>query len=161
MSDDEKLAAPSFETMDAGVVFGSDAVAFDDGAESSPRRSSIETIRSSIDGHGRASEARAADRYIADRGRLFAQVRFARSAAAPVRTVGAARFRNEARSGERERGREIAVASLDDRDGRRRRAEGRVRSSRPRRSLNALNRERAARRLADRSGARDRGESNA
>ena len=29
MSDDEKLAAPSFEPMDAGLVFGSDALAFD------------------------------------------------------------------------------------------------------------------------------------
>jgi len=29
MSDDEKLAAPSFEQMDAGLVFGSDAVSFD------------------------------------------------------------------------------------------------------------------------------------
>ena len=30
MSDDEKLAAPSFEEMDAGVVFGSDGASFDD-----------------------------------------------------------------------------------------------------------------------------------
>jgi hypothetical protein len=29
MSDDEKIAAPSFEQMDAGLVFGSDAVSFD------------------------------------------------------------------------------------------------------------------------------------
>ena len=29
MSDDEKLASPSFEEMDAGAVFGSDAVSYD------------------------------------------------------------------------------------------------------------------------------------
>ena len=30
MTDDEKLASPSFEEMDAGLVFGSDAVGFDE-----------------------------------------------------------------------------------------------------------------------------------
>ena len=29
MSDDEKLASPSFEEMDAGMAVGSDAVTFD------------------------------------------------------------------------------------------------------------------------------------
>ena len=32
MTDDEKLASPSFEDMDAGAIFGSDAIAIDDGA---------------------------------------------------------------------------------------------------------------------------------
>ena len=30
LSDDEKLAAPSFETMDAGLIFGDEAVSFFD-----------------------------------------------------------------------------------------------------------------------------------
>ena len=38
MSDDEKLVSPSFEDMDAGVVFGSDAVIFDE-TQTCPRRS--------------------------------------------------------------------------------------------------------------------------
>ena len=32
MSDDEKLASPSFEEMDAGAIFGSDAIVIDEGA---------------------------------------------------------------------------------------------------------------------------------
>ncbi|MGZ8229595.1 MAG: DUF6603 domain-containing protein [Burkholderiales bacterium] len=90
MTDDEKLASPSFEDMDAGVVFGSDAVLIDDGASIfAPLE--FETII--IDEEGRATKE-AEDRYILIADRLFEQVRFGAVAQAPIRTVGLARFRS-------------------------------------------------------------------
>ncbi|MGZ9013937.1 MAG: DUF6603 domain-containing protein, partial [Burkholderiales bacterium] len=90
MTDDEKLASPSFEDMDAGVVFGSDAVLIDDGASIfAPLE--FETII--IDEEGRATKEEE-DRYILIADRLFEQVRFGAVAQAPIRTVGLARFRS-------------------------------------------------------------------
>lgn len=90
MTDDEKLASPSFEDMDAGVVFGSDAVVIDDGASLfAPLE--FETII--IDEEGRRTQEEE-DRYILIADRLFEQVRFSAVATAPLRRVGMARFRN-------------------------------------------------------------------
>jgi hypothetical protein len=89
MTDDEKLASPSFEDMDAGVVFGSNAVVIDDAA-SIYAPLEFETII--IDEEGRATKEE--DRYILIADRLFEQVRFGAVAQAPIRTVGAARFRS-------------------------------------------------------------------
>lgn len=89
MTDDEKLASPSFEDMDAGVVFGSDAVAIDAGASLfTPLE--YETII--IDDEGAATHE-PEDRYVLVAERLFEQVRFSAVGAAPVRSIGAARFR--------------------------------------------------------------------
>jgi len=90
MTDDEKLASPSFEDMDAGVVFGSDAVVIDDGASIfAPLE--FETII--LDEEGRSTQENE-DRYILVAERMFEQVRFGAVAAATVRTAGMARFRN-------------------------------------------------------------------
>lgn len=90
MTDDEKLASPSFEDMDAGVIFGTNAVSIDDGASIfAPLE--FETII--IDEAGRATRE-PENRYILVADRLFEQVRFSAVALAPIRNIGAARFRN-------------------------------------------------------------------
>jgi hypothetical protein len=90
MADDEKLASPSFEDMDAGAIFGSDAIAIDDGASLfAPLE--YETIV--IDEEGEATNEEE-DRYVLIADRLFEQVRFSAVGMAPIRSVGAARFRN-------------------------------------------------------------------
>jgi hypothetical protein len=89
MSDDEKLASPSFEDMDAGAIFGSDAIAIDEGASLfAPLE--YETIV--IDEEGVATHEE--DRYVLVAHRCFEQVRFSAVSTAPVRSIGAARFRN-------------------------------------------------------------------
>lgn len=90
MTDDEKLVGPSFEDMDAGAIFGSDAIVIDDGASLfAPLE--YETII--IDEQGKATNEEE-DRYVLVAHRLFEQVRFSAVGTAPVRNIGAARFRN-------------------------------------------------------------------
>ncbi len=90
MADDEKLASPSFEDMDAGAVFGSDAIVIDDGARIFAPLD-YETIV--IDEEGLATKEEE-DRYILVAHRLFEQVRFSAVGTAPIRSIGVARFRN-------------------------------------------------------------------
>lgn len=90
MTDDEKLASPSFEDMDAGAIFGSDAIAIDEGASLfAPLE--YETII--IDEEGAATNE-VEDRYVLAAHRFFEQVRFSAVGMAPVRNIGVARFRN-------------------------------------------------------------------
>jgi hypothetical protein len=90
MTDDEKLASPSFQDMDAGVVFGSDAVVIDEGASLfAPLE--FETII--IDEEGRRTQE-IEDRYILIADRLFEQLRFGAVATSAVRRAGSAKFRN-------------------------------------------------------------------
>jgi hypothetical protein len=88
MTDDEKLASPSFEQMQAGVTFGTDAVAFDEGRSvASPL--TFETII--IDAAGQSTRPKAAA-YPLTAQRLSEQVRVSAVAKAAVRTSGFARF---------------------------------------------------------------------
>jgi hypothetical protein len=90
MTDDEKLASPSFEDMDAGAIFGSDAIVIDEGASLfAPLE--YETII--IDEQGAAMNEEE-DRYVLVAHRFFEQVRFSAVGTAPIRSIGAARFRN-------------------------------------------------------------------
>ena len=93
MTDDEKLAAPSFEDMDAGVVFGSDAVVIDEGA-SLFAGLEYETIVIDEDGKKEKEED-----YVLLPERFFQQVRFSAVGLAPVRAAGLARFRGPAAPG--------------------------------------------------------------
>ena len=84
MTDDEKLASPSFEDMDAGAIFGSDAIVIDDGASIfAPLE--YETIIIDEAGHGdRTSDGATATSW--SRIGFFEQVRFSAVAQAPIRT---------------------------------------------------------------------------
>jgi hypothetical protein len=110
MTDDEKLASPSFEDMDAGVVFGSDAVVIDDGASIfAPLE--FETIV--IDEQGQSANE-PEHRYVLIADRLFEQLRFGSVAQASIRTAGLARFRNlEAPAAVTMRTTQFVVASLE------------------------------------------------
>ena len=110
MTDDEKLASPSFEDMDAGVVFGSDAVVIDDTASIfAPLE--FETII--IDEEGRSTQE-AEDRYILIADRFFEQLRFGAVAQAPIRTIGLAKFRNlGGAAAVTMRATQFAIASVD------------------------------------------------
>ncbi|MEJ8823737.1 DUF6603 domain-containing protein [Variovorax humicola] len=89
MSDDEKLAGPSFEEMDAGLVFGSETVSFD-AAQVVPAPLAYEPIV--IDDMAAPPRPPAPPWPI-----TFAQLQFhsrtGAAARAPVRAVGLARFR--------------------------------------------------------------------
>jgi hypothetical protein len=87
MTDEEKLASPSFTEMDAGVVFGSDAVTFE---ASQVVRSPLTYESIVIDAAGKPSPA---PDYELSAGRLAEQTQFGAAASAPVRRVGLARFR--------------------------------------------------------------------
>jgi hypothetical protein len=90
MTDDEKLASPSFEDMDAGAIFGSDAIAIDEGGSIfAPLE--FETIIIDEAGQARNEEE---DRYVLVAHRFFEQVRFSAVGTAPIRNIGTARFRN-------------------------------------------------------------------
>ena len=90
MTDDEKLASPSFEDMDAGAIFGSDAIVIDEGASIfAPLE--FETII--IDEKGLATNE-VEDRYVLVAHRFFEQVRFSAVGTASIRSIGTARFRN-------------------------------------------------------------------
>ena len=106
MSDDEKLTAPSFESMDAGCVFG-DARALFDPAHVIPAPLEYQPIRITLQGPSTApstavssslaaliaSSAPAA--YTLSAGQLQTFARSGAAARAPVRRVGRARFRND------------------------------------------------------------------
>jgi hypothetical protein len=93
LSDDEKLAAPSFEAMDAGLVLGDASVRYaTDAIEAAPLE--YEPITLNPDG---ASSAPADDtKYQLPVASLAAHVGTGAAAQAPVRQVGRARFRNSA-----------------------------------------------------------------
>jgi hypothetical protein len=110
MNDDEKLASPSFEDMDAGVVFGSDAVVID------PAASIFDPLEFDtivINAAGAASKE-PVDRYHLRADRLFEQVRFGAVATAPIRTVGIARFRTFDAAAITVRPLQFAIASIAD-----------------------------------------------
>jgi hypothetical protein len=88
MTDDEKLVAPSFTDMDAGVIFGSDAVVIDEGASIFDALE-YETLLIDEDGAKEQQED-----YPLPPERFFQQVRFSAVGLAPIRSVGIARFRN-------------------------------------------------------------------
>jgi hypothetical protein len=91
MSDDEKLASPSFEEMDAGIVFGSDRVTFDEAQTvAAPLKYETKVI-------GPAGESATAPApYVLSAPRLFEQTRFSAVAQAPIRALGVGRFRDAA-----------------------------------------------------------------
>lgn len=91
LSDDEKLASPSFEEMVSGLVFGSDAISIEESAaQRVSARLEYETIL--IDAAGAASPAQAG--YVLRAEQVFQQARFASVAKAATRSTGLARFRN-------------------------------------------------------------------
>ncbi len=102
MSDDEKLAAPSFESMDAGCVFGDAATVFD---PTQVVAAPLEYQHHRLERAGRHPQPmrhaspppppRHAARLHAERRQLFARAAAPRRRA-PVRRVGRARFRNDA-----------------------------------------------------------------
>jgi hypothetical protein len=89
MSDDEKIASPSFVDMDAGLVFGSDAVAF---APAQAVASPLEYETVVIDDDAPPNAPRA-ERYRLHPERLLQHARFGAVAKAPIRKLGLNRFR--------------------------------------------------------------------
>jgi Family of unknown function (DUF6603) len=111
MTDDEKLASPSFEDMDAGLIFGSEAVVIDESANIFDPLV-YETII--IDEKGQSTKE-PTDRYFLVPERLFEQVRFGAVAMAAIRTAGPARFRvPEAAAAVTVRQAQFAIASMED-----------------------------------------------
>jgi hypothetical protein len=99
MSDDDKLAAPSFERMDAGLVLGADRASFD-AATIVPAPLEYESITLNPAGDragpGPAGSDAAPRRYVMPLAALRAQTGTGAVARVPVRAVGRARFRNPA-----------------------------------------------------------------
>ena len=87
MTDDEKLAAPAFETLDAGCVFGSNATALD-ATQSVAAPLAYRTVV--------MGEPAPPAPYVLPAGQLPVLGRSGAAARAPVRRVGRARFRNTA-----------------------------------------------------------------
>jgi hypothetical protein len=109
MTDDEKLAAPSFQDMDAGVIFGSDAVVID---ESEGIFGGLEYETIVIDEQGEKEQE---ENYILPPERFFAQVRFSAVGLAPIRSAGPARFRGPAAPGAVTlKAPQFAIASVED-----------------------------------------------
>jgi hypothetical protein len=95
MPDDEKLAAPSFQPMDAGCVFGETGVAFDN-TQVIPAPLEYQVIPITLDGPAPpAAPAAAPASFAMDGAQLELFARSGAAARAPVRRVGRARFRNE------------------------------------------------------------------
>ena len=93
MSDDEKLAAPSFEAMDAGLLLGDASVHYPaDAAEPAP----LEYEPITLNPDALPSAPAADTNYQLPAASLAAQVVTGAAARAPVRQVGRARFRNSA-----------------------------------------------------------------
>ncbi len=90
MNDDDKLAAPSFETLDAGLVFGSDALSFDDD-EVVPAPMTYESI---VIDSLQAPRKPPGPPYRLAATQLMALARGGAAARAPLRRTGVARFRN-------------------------------------------------------------------
>ncbi len=105
MSDDEKLVAPSFEMMDAGLVLGDGAVTFD-AATIVPAPLTYEAIvlnkpaapgpAASSAPTASAAAAPASQRYTLPVAALKVQRPSGAAARVPVRRMGRARFRNAA-----------------------------------------------------------------
>jgi hypothetical protein len=94
MSDDEKLAAPSFEQMDAGLVFGSDALAFDaTQLVAAPLEYEAIVIDAPIPEGAPLPPSQV---YVLPPAQLALHSLTGAAARAPVRRVGRARFRVEA-----------------------------------------------------------------
>jgi hypothetical protein len=95
MSDDEKLAAPSFESMDAGATFGDAHVTFDP-AQVIPAPLEYTNIRITLEGSTSTEPAAATPRaYTLEAAQLQTLAKSGAAARAPVRRVGRARFRND------------------------------------------------------------------
>jgi hypothetical protein len=93
LSDDEKLAAPSFEAMDAGLVLGDATVRYAaDAIEAAP----LEYAPITLNPEGTASAPTDDTPYQLPVASLTAHVATGAAARAPVRQVGRARFRNAA-----------------------------------------------------------------
>jgi hypothetical protein len=96
MTDDEKLAAPSSQPMDAGCMFGSAQVAFD-ATQVVPAPLEYQIIRITLQGStSTAPPAAAPAPYTMSVDHLQTFTRCGAAARAPVRRVGRARFRNDA-----------------------------------------------------------------
>jgi hypothetical protein len=90
LSDEDKLASPSFEEMDSGIVFGSDTIVFDESpAQRVYAPLKYDTI--TIDEAGQESPPQP---YELGAHRLHQQLRFAAVAKAAARNTGLARFRH-------------------------------------------------------------------
>jgi hypothetical protein len=94
MSDDEKLAAPSFEAMDAGLVLGDGGASFDPATVVAAPLAYESIVLGPAGAPGSAPAGRG--RYELPAGALAAQGGTGAAARAPARRVGAARFRNAA-----------------------------------------------------------------
>jgi hypothetical protein len=93
LSDDEKLAAPSFETMDAGLIFGDTDVSFD---ASQLVAAPLEYEQIVIDDLAAPPPPDPTPRrpsYTLRADQLFAMSKSGAAARAPIRTAGLARFR--------------------------------------------------------------------
>ena len=93
LSDDEKLAAPSFETMDAGLIFGDEAVSFD---ASQLVAAPLQYEQIVIDDLASPPPPHVGPRrpgYTLRADQLFALSTSGAAAKAPIRTAGLARFR--------------------------------------------------------------------
>ena len=91
MTDDERLASPSFEEMDAGIEFGSDDVDFD-AAQVAAAPLAFETFVVD-DKFVPPASGEPAPRYALTVARLLEQARTGSAAMAPIRVAGLARFR--------------------------------------------------------------------
>src|SRR4029079_11568120 len=99
MSDDEKLAAPPFETMESGSVFGEAAVSFD-GTQVIPAPLEYQTIPITLDGTPPVVPGNASPPpQTLDLAQLEIFARSGGARRAPVRRVGTARLRNDAVTG--------------------------------------------------------------
>jgi hypothetical protein len=88
MSDDEKLSSPSFDEMDAGLIFGSDVVSFDP-AKTVAAPLEYESIVIGADGVSHEQDGG----YSLTADRLFEQCHVGAAATARIRRIGVARFR--------------------------------------------------------------------
>jgi hypothetical protein len=95
MNDDEKLAAPSFESMDAGCVFGDANTVFDP-AQIIPAPLEYQYVPITLEGVPSGAPANSAPApYSLNVAQLQSFARSGAAARAPIRRVGRARFRNE------------------------------------------------------------------
>jgi hypothetical protein len=91
LSDDERLASPSFEMMESGVVFGSDAVSIE---ESVAQRVYAPLEYDTIVVYADGTEEIPPDNYVLGADRLFSQAQFASVAKASIRRTGLSKFSN-------------------------------------------------------------------
>jgi len=90
MSDDDKLAAPSFETMDAGLVLGTDGMSLDPAAVVAAPLEYHDIVLNPVSGLA----AEPAGIYRLPAQSLQRHIATGSAARAPVRATGRARFRN-------------------------------------------------------------------